>query len=318
MLTGERPMTHELPSHELPSHKLPAHKLPGWTLLTLLFWALGSPVLAQQTPSPISGQISVAAPVELARIDDDDPPPIRENRQINGEAIAVLFADYTHADTVNGIAVTSNYIASAQVFGGLRPQAQVQVASTASSADPQFALLSERSSATAEVNYEVVIAQRAEPPIVFHPPLRLFVDVRAEVQYLGADENGAATATVRVSNPARNRFFQRQIQLRLNATGGESESARWGFTARPGDPIRVHLRARAESKTRGETMTEPAILQSDGLAIADPFFDFDQAAFDQDMAAAGLTTFDLRDYFEITYSPNLLEGTPRLFGDGFE
>jgi len=46
------------------------------------------------------------------------------------------------------------------------------------------------------------------------------------------------------------------------------------------------------------------------LAVADPAFEFDQAAFDAEMQAEGLASFSLSDYFTFEYSPNLTAPTP--------
>jgi len=47
-----------------------------------------------------------------------------------------------------------------------------------------------------------------------------------------------------------------------------------------------------------------------GTAQVDPTFEFDQAAFDQEMAQLGEPTFNLSDYFSFSFSPNIPMTTP--------
>jgi hypothetical protein len=286
--------------------------LTGFVLLA----ALPDAAFGQRVPGPISGFLSVSTPHDSRGFDEEDPPPIQESRQVEGTASAVLSADYTRSRDSNLVSMSTNTIAMAEVFGGLRPLAIATARSGAETTD-DGKVITDRARATASLAYEVSIAQREEPPIVFHPPLRLFADVRAEASFEGYPRSPRmAQATVIVSNATRPRDFQRRMEVFVR-DGAESESARWGFSARPGDVIQVSLRAVAESVIRAanETRNEPAILDSEAIAIADPRFTFDQDGFDAAMADAGLETFRLADYYDIIYSPNLLEN---IFRDGFE
>lgn len=288
-------------------------------LILLVSVVIFTEVVAQQQPSAIRGSVSVATPYRPTGIDEDDPPPVQIFINLDGNGLATASGDYTRSRDVGGQTISSTHVARAEVFGGSRPQA-VAEASTAVTPNPSGLTLNPSSSAVAQISYEVLVAQRRQPPLVFIPPLRLYVDVRAEVSYSGAPGRGVrTTATVRVSNPSITTPVNRRLDLFLVSEGVDSQAPRWGLRARPGDVFRVNLRAVARSLVRARTNQLPAIFNSDSIAIADPFFAFDQEAFDADMAEAGLETFPLEEYFELVYSENLLESVPQLlFSDGFE
>jgi hypothetical protein len=51
---------------------------------------------------------------------------------------------------------------------------------------------------------------------------------------------------------------------------------------------------------------DPSSEYAECSALADPAFQFDQAAFDAEMAAQGLPSFSLSEYYSFVYSPNLI------------
>ncbi len=286
-----------------------------------LFIALMAVIQAangQQAPADLNGSISVSAPAFTQSLTDDDPPPIFERIILNNNGLATLSASYSHSRS-NPVSMNSDYDAFADVFGGLRPQVQVAAVSSASSSSLD-SILDAGASASGQLNYEVMVVQNTPPPITFYPDLTLVAEMRAEVSYQGAPDNNAqAYALVRVSNAATPRFASRMIQIQVNEEGADARSINWGFKARPGDPIRVNLKADVYTKMRAQNDNEPAILSSESMAIADPYFSFDQDQFNQDMMDAGLVPFVLSDHFSIIYSNNLITSIPDvIFSASFE
>lgn len=173
--------------------------------------------------------------------------------------------------------------ATAETFGGLRPMAAVQ----AHASTPDYWQF--YGGASALVQYYVRLRARAAPPPGNYP-VPILANARGESQ-------GRAYATVQ---------FNYGVPLRAETYDNTVRSfdVYVPFEISPNDPdsnlIFVELKASALGYTHHASYPDSA------QAYADPFFTFDQAAFDLYQTVNGGIVFQLADYFEFEYSEYLI------------
>nr|WP_320012468.1 hypothetical protein [uncultured Desulfobulbus sp.] len=218
--------------------------------------------LSAQVPSNITGYVNIEVPMGGNYDPERDPIPIEQNISLSDDAFASLHGDWTQA-RVNpeGITWSATYVASSEVYGGLKPLAVAQAGLAVSTTDDSIRV-SSGASAAAKLTYEVVIVERRSfPPGAYIPPIYVLVNAMAEVSLSGApyvSDRAIASAVVALSNSSTSgtRNWSKKMQI---------------------------------------------------SAIADPEISFDQARFDQDMAALGYDSFKLDDYLELEYSEGIIK-----------
>ena len=257
-----------------------------------------------------SAQLAVASGSLSAYtgVAEPDSIPNTFNHSFTGE-LATIFLDYTYMKDDD----TTELLASAEAYGGLRPQTIATAFRSDSDANnDHFRIRDPQASAVATLEYEFHVRPIGSLPdgwTEFSQRIPLTMTAILEASYYGFEGSSAgASARTIISSRRFGNVWNRIFEVSADADGEvDSINEVIHTVARPTDLYSVSLRSQVSAEAYlSNNDSIPNHPTGEAMAIADPFIEFDQAAFDQMQADLGEATFNLSDYFTIEYSEGII------------
>jgi hypothetical protein len=197
-------------------------------------------------------------------------------------------------------------VGTAETAGGSAPQALAHVDASSGTSDPNVSDVSFLAGTSAFLTYQIRIAQSRPSPLVFQPPLPITATIHGEANVMGDLGANGATASAQV---VASLLFHGGGAIGGGTTSASQVDPHGQFTHTFAFTVTLSnaptlLDSIASATTSARTPIRGGNMEA--MALADPTFSFDQAAFDQYAAAHGFQTFNLDNYYGFEFSPGIV------------